>query len=77
MKYTFEYANQEDRETIINNNQDKYLIEEKNIKEGNFLIFTDAKPIELEIENIKQKQSIQDSVIEEILFDIIPTLGGV
>jgi hypothetical protein len=30
------------------------LIEEKNIREGNFLIFTDVKPIEVEIEELKQ-----------------------
>jgi hypothetical protein len=39
------YINNTDRERIIAENQEKYLIEEQNITEGNFLIFSDEIPI--------------------------------
>lgn len=53
MKYAFEYTTEQERENIINSNTDKYLIEEKNIREGNFLVFTDVKPLEVEITELK------------------------
>ena len=33
MKYTFQYETKMEREQIINDNQDKYLIHEKNIND--------------------------------------------
>jgi hypothetical protein len=39
------YINEADRVRVLNENQDKYLIEEQNITEGNFLIFSDEIPI--------------------------------
>lgn len=54
MKFTFEYETQEERRNIINSNLEKYLVEEKNIREGNFLIFTDIKPLELEVQELKE-----------------------
>lgn len=74
MIYKYEYTTQEERENIINNNQDKYLIEEKNIREGNFLIFTDIKPIEVEIEDLKGRQDITDNTILSLM-DVI-LMGG-
>lgn len=49
MQITIEYTNQQEREQILEEHQDKYLIEEKNITEGNFLVFSTVKPIESEI----------------------------
>lgn len=48
-----EYSNKEEREMIINKHRDKYLIEEQNITEGNFLVFMDVRPVEIEIEELK------------------------
>lgn len=45
MEYKTKYCNNEERETIISENTDKYLVREENISEGNFLVFSDA-PIE-------------------------------
>lgn len=55
MKYIFNYNNDEERQGIILSNSDKFLIEEQNITEGNFLIFTDVKPIEQELMELQQK----------------------
>lgn len=49
-----EYASLDERQILIATHNDKYLLEEQNIKEGNFLIFTDKKPTEIEIEEIKK-----------------------
>ena len=54
MLTTIEYANKEERDFILQQYKDKYLIAEKNIKEGNFLIFTDVKPIEISITELNQ-----------------------
>lgn len=54
MQITIEYTNQQEREQILEEHQDKYLIEEKNITEGNFLVFSTVKPIESEIDDLKQ-----------------------
>ena len=53
MIYTFEYTNGEVRESIIQSNKDKYLIEERNIMTGNFLVFSDVKPLEIELSEVK------------------------
>ncbi|MGD9678442.1 MAG: hypothetical protein AB7V16_08875 [Vulcanibacillus sp.] len=50
MIYKIQYT--DNRETIINENTDKILIEEQNIAEGNFLIFTDEPRIEEQLSNI-------------------------
>ncbi|MDI2588031.1 hypothetical protein OR571_13130 [Psychrobacillus sp. NEAU-3TGS] len=44
MIYRFQYTDEASREQIISLNQDKRIIEEQNIIDGNFLIFTDEKP---------------------------------
>lgn len=64
MKYTFEYTTQEERTDIINSNQGKYLIEERNIREGNFLIFTDVKPLEVEVQELNNRtQATEDALL--------------
>ncbi|MEY8001215.1 hypothetical protein AB8U03_13620 [Clostridium sp. Mt-5] len=52
MNYKFQYQNDTDRTTILNNNKDKILIEEQNITEGNFLIFSDVKPLENQLNDL-------------------------
>lgn len=48
MRYRYEYQTDEERASIINNNSQLFLIEEQNIIDGNFLIFSD-EPLEKEI----------------------------
>ncbi len=88
MLYKFEYKDLEERELIISQNKDKYLIEEQNLLEGNFLIFSDEEPkppeiilspeelLNNEIKTIKEKMLEQDKVIEELMFVVIPSLIG-
>lgn len=45
MIYKFEYANETDKALILEQHKEKYLIEEQNIREGNFLIFSDTEPL--------------------------------
>ena len=42
MEYKIEYINIEDKQSIMDENADKFLYEEQNVKEGNFLIFGDV-----------------------------------
>ncbi|CAB1262645.1 hypothetical protein LN736_18495 [Clostridium sp. WLY-B-L2] len=44
--YKFQYKDGAEKQNIIDQNKDKILIEEDSIKEGNFLIFSDIKPLE-------------------------------
>jgi hypothetical protein len=48
-----QYSDLVERQLKIDENKDKMLIEEQNITEGNFLIFTDIKPIENQLNDIK------------------------
>lgn len=52
MQYKYEYKNDIERKAIIDNNKDKYLIEEQNITEGNFLVFSDIKPLEYQLQEL-------------------------
>jgi len=52
MEYKFKYENKEERDSIIKEHSNLILIEEQNITEGNFLIFTDIQP--------EQSEEIQD-----------------
>ncbi|MCM3758216.1 hypothetical protein M3197_12155 [Sporosarcina aquimarina] len=53
MIFKRQYTTNEERELLVNENKDKFLVEEMNIQEGNFLVFSDTKPIYIEIEEIK------------------------
>lgn len=52
MLFKVQYSNQINRQTVLDANADKILIEEQNITEGNFLIFTDTPRLEEQIQNI-------------------------
>jgi hypothetical protein len=53
MLYTYQYTTAAERQTIIDSHTDKFLTEERNITEGNFLVFSDIKPLENSIQDIK------------------------
>lgn len=48
MRIKIQYSNLEERENIISENLTLFLIEEQNVSEGNFLVFSDM-PLEKEI----------------------------
>lgn len=52
MIYKYEYNKDDlnERQNIVNQNADKYLILEENITEGNFLTFSDVQPPQPEIQ---------------------------
>lgn len=64
MLLTVEFNTEQEKEEIINQNLDKYLIEEKYLLSGNFLIFTNAPTLEnkisiLEAENESLKEGLR------------------
>ncbi|MCI1615971.1 hypothetical protein [Heyndrickxia oleronia] len=77
MEYKFQYSTPQERERILEDNASKILIEEQNIAEGNFLIFSDA-PIEKEVEFVNIPQSEIDSIKQSIaeLSLLIAQMGG-
>lgn len=63
MEVKVQYNTDTDRQNVLDANKDKFLIEEQNITEGNFLIFTDEKPITQEITDLKaQLQTSQEAI---------------
>ena len=52
MIYKFQYTDQVSRQAILSANSDKTLTEEQNITEGNFLIFSDVKPLEMQLTDL-------------------------
>lgn len=72
MNYKFQYTTDEEKTTILNNNKDKILIEEQNITEGNFLIFSDVKPVENQISELQDNQLILMNAIAD-LYAALPT----
>ncbi len=53
MTVTFQYNTINERYAILEQNQDKFLIEEQNITSGNFLVFSDTPRLEDNIQDIK------------------------
>ena len=61
---TVEFNTEQEKEEIINQNLDKYLIEERYLLNGNFLIFTNTLTLEnkisiLEAENESLKEGLR------------------
>lgn len=77
MQLKIQYHSQQERENIINEHSSLILLEEQNISEGNFLIFSDS-PIERETiyTNVPQSEieAMKQSIAELTL--LIATLGG-
>lgn len=67
MKYKYQYATEEEKQTLITNNADKKIEEIANIAEGNFITFADAIP-----ETPIQPIEIADKIIDiENTLDIL------
>lgn len=52
MKFKHQYKDETDKQVILDANKDKILIEEQRLFEGNFLIFSDIKPLEFQIKDL-------------------------
>ncbi|MGE7129566.1 hypothetical protein [Lysinibacillus xylanilyticus] len=74
MTYEIQYHSQEERQYIIETNKSLFLIGERNVTEGNFLIFSDERPKppvvmvtvpKEEFDAIKNTQKELDAVKEE------------
>lgn len=58
MNYKFQFLDDTDKQQIINNNSDKILLEEQHLLEGNFLIFSNIKPLEHQLQDIKNNTDL-------------------
>lgn len=82
MIFKRQYTTNEERELLVNENKDKFLVEEMNIQEGNFLVFSDTKPIYIEIEEIKSENVLlksQNQAITEradFIEDVVAEMAG-
>ena len=65
MLYKIEYIDIADRQIKVVENKNKILIEEQNIKEGNFLIFSDVNPLENQLIELKDMQIVMMSGIAD------------
>ncbi|MGM0971695.1 MAG: hypothetical protein ACQEW2_02425 [Bacillota bacterium] len=81
MLIKLQYKTDEERKSLIDSHSNLYLIEEQNIIEGNFLIFSENKPPEKEIlyvnvpqqdfENLKTKIETTQEAVDFLL------MGGI
>lgn len=70
LKKTIQYFSIEERENIILENSHLVLIEERNITEGNFLVFSDTLPEkEVEYVNVPKKEFELLKAQNEVLVD--------
>ena len=74
MQKVYEYHTEQERQDIINQNLDLFLIEERNITEGNFLVFSDTLP-EKEIVYINVPKDEIDSM-KQAIAELTIILGG-
>jgi len=74
MKYKIQYT--DNREQVIKENSDKFLVEEQNLLEGNFLIFETEKPVPIVVyKDVPQKE--MDELTQAVLDLTEIVLGGV
>lgn len=75
MKYVYQYNTDQEKQTILQQNSDKLLIEEHNISSGNFLVFTDETRIENKIEALRQDNLILMDAIATLFEEILILRG--
>lgn len=73
MVFKFQYSNQAEREKILSDNKNNFVVEEQFLFEGNFLIFTDIKPLENQVQELKDNQLTLMSAIAD-LYETIATV---
>lgn len=79
MIYKFSFINETDKLDILNNNKDKYLLEEQILLDGKYLIFSDMPTMEI----LQQEQAVkisifeqQNSQLETALVELASIIGG-
>mgnify|MGYP006336655267 CR=1 FL=1 len=73
MIYKYEYKTQEERQALLDLYQGLVLIEEHNITEGSFLVFSDASPVPPTTEpSLESRVDLIEETIDFILMN-----GGV
>jgi hypothetical protein len=70
MIYKYVYTTQEERQQVLNNNQHLHWLEEQNITEGNFLIFSDAPPV------FNEPKPTYEELENQLLLMTDNTIGG-
>lgn len=71
MNYEFEYSSETERNQIITNNSDKFLVAEKNLVTGNYLVFSDVSPIEEQVKQLQQDNLITFEVLATIYEELL------
>lgn len=74
MLYKYSFSNDSEKEQLIQANSDKFLIEEQNITEGNFLVFSDEPPQEniIYINVPKEEFDLMKQALDDLILN-----GGV
>lgn len=71
MLYKFQYTSDAEKQTLIANNADKIIVEEQNITEGNFLIFSDGPRLEEQLSQLKEDNLILMDVLATMYEDML------
>jgi len=58
MTYKYEYTDDTTRQTIIDAHTDKILLEDQHFLTGNFLVFSEVKPLEDQLNDIKNNTDL-------------------
>ena len=64
MIYKFEYKTDTDRQNVVTANATKFLVEEQNIAEGSFLIFSDISTLEGQVAELKVGQEATNAMVD-------------
>lgn len=57
MKHKYQFETEEEKNQLIEQHQDKELVETQYLTNGNFLIFADPSPTQKEINALKQQNT--------------------
>ncbi|NEZ47847.1 hypothetical protein FDF74_11710 [Clostridium niameyense] len=64
------YENNKEKKEILLTNKDKHLIEEQNLVNGNFLIFSNTPILENEYKLILEKSDLEKVAVAEAIVDL-------
>lgn len=73
MVYKIQYTDSINRQAVIDAHKDLILTEEQNITEGNYLIFSDTKPLENQVADLQDNQLTIMGAIAD-LYSALPTV---
>lgn len=71
MNYKMQYVDNTDRQRILDDTTDKKLIEEQNLTDGNFLVFTDDVISQPSLSELKDNQLILMDVLATMYEDML------